>query len=253
MEHVLPQVDRGNDTFEVRIDFNDLTIEKQEIISILGYAQGTIPPHFEELIDDIFSQLPEYCDIRAGYRILDVKGSIDRHDGLTIGGKFFTLQNIVTTQLRKSEKAALFICTIGNAMETWSRTLIAEGDVPLGYLVDTVASVTAEQAVDVLQNHIERALLQQGLNSTNRYSPGYCNWSVSEQHLLFSFFPKNFCGITLTESALMLPMKSVSGVIGLGGKVQRTEYICENCNVQECTYRAILEAKRDRTKTNLHA
>ncbi|MCK7538940.1 MAG: hypothetical protein MZV63_52410 [Marinilabiliales bacterium] len=46
---------------------------------------------------------------------------------------------------------------------------------------------------------------------TNRFSPGYCGWDVAEQHKLFSFFKDNFCGITLTESALMNPVKSVSG------------------------------------------
>jgi len=248
MERALPQVDRGNDTYEVSIDFNDLTIDKQEIISILGYTRGTIPSHFEELIDDILSRLPGYCTIRAGYRILDVTTTEGHHDGLIVGGKFFALQNIVTTQLRNSEKASLFVCTIGNAMETWSRALSAGDDVPLGFLVDTVASVTVEQAVDVLHHHIEQTMRHRGLNVTNRYSPGYCNWSVAEQHQLFSFFPQNFCGISLTESALMVPIKSVSGIMGIGRDVQRMEYICDRCNVQECTYRAILEARRERTR-----
>jgi hypothetical protein len=246
MEQVIPQVERENDTFEVNISFRDLTVSKNEIISSLGYAEGAIPAHFEEMIDDILSQLPNHCEIQAGYRLLEVKKSEDRNDGLFVGNKFFKLQKIVTSQLRKSEKAALFVCTIGKAMETWSKKLAAEGDVTRSYLVDTVASVTEEETTDVLHDHIEKQMQMQGLKITNRYSPGYCDWSVSEQHLLFSFFPPDFCGITLTESALMVPIKSVSGIIGIGKAVKRVDYTCDTCGVKDCTYRAIRVARAAR-------
>ncbi|MGD0591220.1 MAG: vitamin B12 dependent-methionine synthase activation domain-containing protein [Bacteroidota bacterium] len=246
MEIVIPQVEREKDIFEVKINFRDLTVSKSEIVSTLGYVDSAIPLHFEEMIDDILSRLPSYCEIKAGYRLLDIKKSEERNDGLFVGSKFFKLQKIVASQLRKSEKAALFICTIGSAMETWAKKLSAEGDAALSYLVDTVASVTEEQTTDVLHDHIEKQMQMQGLKITNRYSPGYCDWSVSEQHLLFSFFPVNFCGITLTESALMVPIKSVSGIIGVGKTVKRVGYTCDLCGMKDCTYRAKRIAKAER-------
>jgi hypothetical protein len=246
MENMISQVEREKDTFEVKIDFKNLIVRKNEIISALGYADGAIPTHFEEMIDDILFRLPEYCEIQAGYRLLDVKKPEDRKDGLFVGNKFFKLQKIVTSQLRNSEKAALFACTIGRAMETWAKKLSSEGDAALSYLVDTVASVTEEQAVDVLHDHIEKQMEMHGLKVTNRYSPGYCDWSVSEQHLLFSFFPVHFCGITLTESALMVPIKSVSGIIGVGTSVKRVDYTCDTCGMKDCTYRAIRVATAER-------
>ncbi len=246
MEIIFPQIEREKDTFEVKINFSDLSISKNEIVTALGYTKGTIPPHFEEMIDDILFRLPEYCEIQAGYRLLDVKKTEDRNDGLIIGNKFFRLQKIVTSQLRKSEKAALFVCTIGRAMETWAKKLFADGDATLGYMVDIVASVTEEQTTDVLHDHIEKQMRLQGLKITNRYSPGYCDWSVSEQQLLFSFFPANFCGITLTESSLMVPIKSVSGIIGVGKAVKRVDYTCDTCGMKDCTYRAIRVAKAER-------
>jgi hypothetical protein len=248
MEHSILQVEQEKGTFKVNINFKDLTVSKNEIVSTLGYPDGTIPVHFEEIIDDILSRLSNYCAIQAGYRILDVKKPIDRNDGLFVGDKFFRLQNIVTAQLKESEKVALFICTIGPAMETWAKKLSSEGDATLSYIVDTVASVTEEQAVDVLHDYIAMQMKMRGLKITNRYSPGYCNWTVSEQHLLFSFFPPNFCGITLTESALMIPIKSVSGIIGIGAAVKRVDYTCDKCGVKDCTYRSIRVAKAERAK-----
>jgi len=248
MENVIPQVELEKDIFEVKINFKNLAVSKDEIISTLGYAEGAIPVHFEEMIDDILSRLPKYCEIQAGYRLLDVKESEDRNDGLFIGGKFFKLQEIVTSKLRNSEKAALFVCTIGQAMEIWVKKSYAEGDAALSYLVDAVASATVEQATDVLHDQIKKQMQMRGLKITNRYSPGYCNWSVVEQHLLFSFFPYNFCGIILTESALMVPIKSVSGIVGAGTAVKRVDYTCDVCGVKDCTYRSIRIAKEERTK-----
>ena len=210
MAIVIPHVEQEKDIFEVKIRFRDLTIRKNEIVSALGYADGVIPGHFEEMIEDILSRLPKYCEIQAGYRLLDVAKQEGRNDGLCVGGKFFKLQKIVARQLRKSEKAALFVSTIGPAMETWAKKLSAEGDAALGYLVDTVASVTEEQTTDVLHD--------------------------------------NFCGITLTESALMVPMKSVSGIIGVGKTVQRVDYTCDLCGMKDCTYRAIRNAQIKRGK-----
>jgi cobalamin-dependent methionine synthase I len=160
-----------------------------------------------------------------------------------IGESFFALKKIVTNHLRKSEKAVLFVCTIGSGMEAWAKELSNKGDITSSYLVDTVASITVEQAANVLHNYIRKHMLALGLKITNRYSPGYCDWLVEEQHLLFSFLPAQFCGITLTESALMIPIKSVSGIIGAGTAVKRVDYMCNMCGMKDCTYRAYRRAK----------
>ena len=233
------QTEIQKEVFELAIDFNDLIIDKREIELTLGYTEDKIPKHFSELVDDILRELPKRCTLKAGYRILEIKKPTDRIDGLIIADTFFKMNKIVTGQIKKSEKIALFVCTIGPEMEKWSKQLLIKGDPAMGYLVDCVASITVENVTDFLHDHIEREMIKNGLKITNRYSPGYCNWSVSEQHLLFSFLPPNFCGITLTESALMLPIKSVSGVIGIGSKVKRKEYTCDSCGVKDCTYRAI--------------
>ena len=239
MNYSLKQIEVQKDLFEIVIDFNDLTIESKEVELALGYTENKIPKHFSMLIDEIITELPKRCSIRAGYRVLGLNRSVEKKDGLFIADTFFKMDKIVTGQIKKSEKAALFVCTIGSGMENWSKQFLINGDAAMGYLVDCIASVTVESVTNLLHDFIENEMMKTGLRITNRYSPGYCNWSVSEQHLLFSLLPPNFCGITLTESALMLPIKSVSGVIGIGSKVKRKEYTCDKCGVKDCTYRAI--------------
>jgi hypothetical protein len=247
MNSLFHQVEIAPEVFEVTIRFDDLTINKHEIGLSLGYAEGIIPKHFNVMVDEILLQAPHRCNIRAGYCVLPLKNQTVRLNSIEAGGTVFQVQKIITAQLRKSEFAAFFLCTIGPAMETWSKELLRSGDPAMGYLVDVVASIATEAVTDRLHDHISSYMKSRGMSITNRYSPGYCGWSVAEQHLLFSKFPPGFCGIKLTETALMIPIKSVSGIIGIGANVKWRKYLCDTCGIKECTYRASREVRSKRT------
>ncbi len=244
MESPLPQIEKSNDLFEVIIDSAHLSINKKRIGLTLGYRNMRIPEYFDGIINDIIAQVPGLCEIKAGYRILHVQKPYERPDGLYINDKFFKTEKIINSQLNSLEKAALFVCTIGPGMETWAGQLFRDSNAVKGNFVDTISSEAVESATDLLHNHIKLQMMERGLKITNRFSPGYCGWSLSEQHLLFSFFPANFCGITLTQSALMIPVKSVSGIIGIGKGVKLEDYQCNKCERKDCPYR-----KRDINKT----
>ncbi|MFH1195044.1 MAG: vitamin B12 dependent-methionine synthase activation domain-containing protein [bacterium] len=233
----LIQTEISNNIYEVILNFDDITIDRNEIKFTFGYKNGDIHSHFSEMIDEILNRFPSLSEIKTGYRIVDVKKSPERNDGLLLDEKFFKMDKIVTSQLKKSESAAVFVCTIGNAMENWSKEEMLKGDPTMAYFIDTVASVATESVVNLLHDFIGGKMIEENLNITNRYSPGYCNWHVEEQHLLFSLLPEKFCGVNLTDSALMIPIKSVSGIIGIGKKVKYAEYLCDRCGVKDCTYR----------------
>ncbi|MBU0474676.1 MAG: hypothetical protein KKF62_10990 [Bacteroidetes bacterium] len=242
----LSQFEIDENTFEVTINYSDIKFDKNDIGNTIGYSDGKLPPHFEEMIDQIITRFPKKCNINAGYRLLNLQHSTDRKDGLLIGNKFFQMDKIVTSQLKKANKAALFLCTIGNEMELWAKDLSQKGDSVLAYLVDIVASSAVESIADILHNRINQAASKLGLNVTNRYSPGYCNWSVAEQQKLFSLLPNNFCNISLSDSSLMKPIKSISGIIGIGTKVKFSQYICDRCGVNDCTHRVYLLSKANK-------
>ncbi len=74
-----------------------------------------------------------------------------------------------------------------------------------------------------------------------RYSPGYCGWHVSGQMALFDYLGPDAVGITLTESFLMHPLKSVSGVI-VAGQPDIHRFVhdfpfCAACTGKECRER----------------
>jgi cobalamin-dependent methionine synthase I len=148
---------------------------------------------------------------------------------------------MIARQLKHSDFAAIFACTAGPNLENWSKKLIAEGEAVNGYIVDALGSESVELAINKIETILAEKMRIRGYQITNRFSPGYCGWPTNDQHTLFSLLPKQFCGISLTSSALMLPIKSISGIIGIGAHVKRMAYPCTICDMSDCIRRTIYQ------------
>ncbi|RPI04115.1 MAG: hypothetical protein EHM64_11000, partial [Ignavibacteriae bacterium] len=174
------QTAAGENTLKVEIPLQAVPIDKREIALALGYSDRKLPPHFEDLIDEVIRRSPEFCALQAGYRVLDVEKTLGSRQYIQVGETQFHTRQLVSAQLKNAEKIVLFLCSIGSGMEEWSRESSGNGDPALGYFIDTTASVIVESAVDVLHRSLGDFFKLQGLNITNRYSPGYCDWPVDE-------------------------------------------------------------------------
>ena len=92
----------------------------------------------------------------------------------------------------------------------------------------------ADKVADLIQEEVNTIALSEGRGITNRYSPGYCSWNIREQRGIFDLLPSDEIGVKLLPSFLMKPIKSVSGIIGIGkGKVPGP-YMCDMCNMTNC-------------------
>ncbi len=206
---------------------------------------GLDSPQLVEAINEIINELPNYCNLSGGYVWIDDRIDFKTNYCIQINDKFFDAGKVVYNMLKKSEQLCLFICTAGKSIIEWSRSLFADGDFLKGYLVDMAGSILVDMVADKIEKQIESEASKSGMFITNRYSPGYCNWNVSEQQHLFSFFPENFCGISLTSSSLMIPEKSISGIIGIGKKVKKVPYTCSMCEMENCMYSKTKKAAVD--------
>ena len=155
----------------------------------------------------------------------------------------FDMGKIILRQLRGAEAYALFICTSGVEFEAYQQRLKQKGDMVRVFIADALGSVIAEKTADQMERHLQDSIEKLHWQHTNRFSPGYCGWHVSQQQLLFPLFAGHTCGVTLTDSSLMVPIKSVSGIIGLGEKVRRLDYTCGLCDFKQCYKRKLKLAK----------
>jgi len=209
----------------------------EELEHTMGYKPGTAPEPVTILSGEVLEELMPLSDVRAEYRLFENIRFISDDRTIEVGGVIFDVKPIIFRQIKDAEEVALFICTAGPEIGERSRRSMKEGDLLRGYIYDVIGSEVVEAAADRMQEELREKMAIPGNGITNRFSPGYCGWDVAEQHKLFGFFRDNFCGITLTESALMNPVKSVSGIIGIGRDVRFAPYQCHLCEDKNCLYR----------------
>jgi len=223
---------------EISYSLDELTLDVEYLKAMLGFPDGDLPEPFGEYVERAIQEAELLCDIQCAFRFSGNSEFSANNSHILVEGLEFGIGKTVAKELRNATSVAFFICTAGEGISRRSQDLLLGDDPVLGYVFDLLGSMIVESATDLLQMEIQRMALAEGLLITNRYSPGYCNWSVADQHKLFSFFPENCCGIRLTDSALMHPIKSVSGIIGMGADVKFRDYTCDLCSQVECFHRS---------------
>lgn len=218
------------------IENDQLKVDLKDILSLLGTENGAIDSHTEELIGSCLAECREILLPQAAFVRIPALET-DSEDMLSMEGIQFRTGKIIKRMLSGAEAYAILIVTIGQGPESRARQLLEQGEFLEGYITDLLASALVDSVADQVQEQIRHLVAEQGWVISNRYSPGYCSWDVSEQQKLFSLFPENSCNIQLTDSSLMTPIKSISALIGLGPSVRFQDYTCEICSMKECAYR----------------
>lgn len=217
---------------EYSIDYKNIEVTSNEIISSIGYLEPVIPEMVLLQIHNVRNEVDKYCQIKGGFRIIN--DIVVENNHFILEGITFQTDKIIARSLRQADSIAIFVCTVGEELSARAGNLFKGEDPVKAYITDIAASLIVEKAADRLAHFIEESALAHQKQITNRYSPGYCDWHVSEQHKLLGLLPENFCGVSLNEAAMMSPVKSVSGVIGIGKKVKKTAYQCSTCEKTDC-------------------
>lgn len=220
-----------------QLDYDDLGITAADIERISGPLGNASDGLITSVINDVLEQARKVCNIKAEYHLFTRPFFSGEGNTIEIEGEVLHINRTIFSQLKGAETITIFLCTAGKDISILSGAEMKEGDLLKGYLYDVAGTVIAEKAADIMQAALQREMESYAMNITNRYSPGYCGWDVAEQHILFKLIPDNFCNIQLTSSALMNPVKSVSGIIGTGKNVKMNRYKCRRCDMKNCIYR----------------
>lgn len=218
----------------VSLKLNQLNISIKDIEK-LAHIDADMPSYTDFLNNEI-DLLNTKVGIEGGYVI--VPGHVN-NENVIVNGAVFKVGSQVARYFKNMTNVAIFVCSAGKEVSDRAEQLSRQGDLVEGYLVDVLGSVIVEKAMDKVQGDLYGVMKKKAWQISNRYSPGYCDWSVKEQEKLFSFFPENFCHVRLSDSCLMTPVKSVSGMIAIGEEVRFHKHVCHSCNSINCLYRDV--------------
>jgi hypothetical protein len=230
-----------NAMFEKRLSLESLHVHPEEVYRQMGYGKETPDERTVAEVSRLLASasqiaVPRYCyTVLEGHLGKDVQDGCLEKDVLWMGDREFHLGPIITRQLAGATHFAVFLATAGAEFEEWMKS----HDMFESFIADALGSVVAERTADEMEKALQASIDKLRWKRTNRFSPGYCEWATAEQRQLIPLLgTPNPCGIRLTESALMWPVKSVSGIIGLGEHVSYHDYACRLCPLTQCFRRS---------------
>ncbi len=151
---------------------------------------------------------------RAVYHIMRIK---ETGPPVRFEDSEFTIGSLQVAKLLKGcAFAAIFMSTIGPELEKASLEASDSGDITLSFILDAVASETADAVANDFHRRVIKEMAEErGYSVTPRFSPGYGDWPITVQPAIHALCRGERIGIALTSTSLMIPRKSVSAVFGL--------------------------------------
>lgn len=144
--------------------------------------------------------------------------------------------HIAAKMLADCQQAAVLVCTLGAEFDRWMRQLQSR-DMARAVMLDALGSAWVEAGCDAAEDAIRARFRDKHL--TDRFSPGYGDLPLDVQPELMALAGASRIGVTLTDSLLMNPQKSVTAVVGLADHPQPARVRgCAYCTLnQSCPYR----------------
>ncbi len=209
--------------------------DRREIRRYLGMDPLTEDPRIEERITEALGKLEKACSPSYGREYVDL--SVEG-DTVSFGG-IETVSRNLAANLSGCDEVCVMACTLGAEADRMIRRASVISALE-GAVYQASASAMAEAWCETVNDLIREEAEKKGKVCHPRFSPGYGDLSLSLQKDLFRIVPiTKTTGVSLTESMLMVPVKSVTALIGLGYEECGTsENKCINCTMaDECPYR----------------
>lgn len=210
--------------------------DRGEILRYLGYPAGVVPDRrVAARIDEILAAAPAALRPRGTYAVYEPSArdrrSLTFSPGLAVKGA-------VADFLRPARRFAVFLVTAGPEISRRVDAAWNVNDALAALVWDAVGSHGAEGAADALAADL-RARIGPDEALTLRYSPGYCGMDLAQQQVLFALIDPKPVGVTLLPTLIMDPIKSVSGIYGIGpaDAVETSGSPCARCAMQDCRMR----------------
>jgi hypothetical protein len=197
---------------EICLDLPVAPADPLEIYRYLGYPRDAAPaPRIAEQISQNVAEAVACIRPRGVYALYKVANRTAH--SLKLADT--TISGNIGEYLESAKRVAVFAVTVGEEISHLATAKI--GDAFSAWVVDAAGSWAAEAAADALMLRI-RPHLRDGEELTLRYSPGYCGMEIGQQQRLFQLVQADAIGVTLMQSMLMHPLKSISGLVGLAPK-----------------------------------
>lgn len=182
---------------------------------------------YEPLLEECIAEAGDALSYRVCYTILQAD-----HPMLSGSGT-------ISKAIGNAEKVLLFAATVGAPFDQLIRrySMLSPSK---ALMLQAIGAERVESLCDAFCAETDRELAGEALSLTRRVSPGYGDIPLTMQREIFALLdcPRKI-GLTLDDSLLMSPSKSVTALAGIVKKqdnLQKNK--CSLCANTDCAYRA---------------
>lgn len=213
-----------------------VTAPYEEVCRYLGYKKGAQPePKVEDLIRACTARVEQAAEPRTVSAILPLsflEGNVMELGPIRV--KSAALHR----NLLGCQEVILFAATLGLEVDR----LIARagaGRVSEGAVYQAAGAALIEEVCDRANDALRQESEAEGWYLRPRFSPGYGDFPITCQPEIARLLrtPERI-GLTVTDSMLLLPIKSVTAVIGRSREALPCHQLgCEACGKLDCAFR----------------
>ncbi|HHT77531.1 MAG TPA: hypothetical protein GXZ67_06590 [Clostridiaceae bacterium] len=202
---------------------------KSEALRYLGHSGQSIPEDQMQLVDAVIEETIAVAEPKTVHRIFSIER---RDDSIYIPAEIDLNTKDIKHLLAQSRDVMLIGATLGLSIDRKLR-YYSKTDATRMIIMDAVASALIEDVCDTLQASLPFE------HYTFRFSPGYGDVPLTMQKdLLRVLEAGKRIGLSLTSSLLMVPQKSITGIVGIGEKDMQLKRSCDGCKLMDhCEYR----------------
>src|SRR5680860_347821 len=221
-----------------------LKIDEEEVLRY----QGCHNDKLKKLNNAIIKITRE--EIERGHHLFEPKGiyspvkikKISFSSGIVdlINGFSLNFSPSIMNLLKGVSYLVFGVATIGSSLENKVFELFSQGEYPRAIALDAVGTVAVEALSKYVRNLICQEVKVRNLQITRHFSPGYNDWNINQQKDIFKIIPADKIGVSLTESCMMVPQKSLSWIIGIGKNIiisSKNDHSCQICQAMNCQFR----------------
>ena len=218
---------------------SNVSLDKLEVLRYLGHNGQEIDSDLNLRINECIKETKNEIDTKYVYQIYDIKKDLNLNTVQFENTNLILKSKDISELLRDCDKCVLMCATLGFNIEKNIRRY-SYNNLTKGIIIDACATTSIEEVCDLVQDSILDKIAKEEKSLTMRYSPGYGDLDISANRDILNVLDAHRkIGVTVTNTGIMIPRKSVVALIGITnkkiGKVKRT---CENCsNRFNCEYR----------------
>lgn len=186
-----------------------------------------------EMMRGLFETAKKIARPKALYREAFVEEISGKH--VRIDDASFESE-VLSVNLKNVHRVFAYVCTCGTEVDDWSHS---EKDYVVSLWLDMIKEQFLHEANAFFRDYMKRAYQIKTLSAINPGSGNRENWPISQQASLFALIGRveEEIGVTLSDSFLMTPIKSSSGLL----YPSKTEFMnCQLCGRENCSGRRTL-------------